>query len=728
MVTRVDKYLGGLGIDATGKLEVTDNASVVVGNGNTTGNVYAGTINSGGVELRSNDYATLLSARSNDFTTYSVVLGGITGANTAILNLQTGLSGTNTNLSDNVAIFNGAFTGSNTRLAGAESNVISLQGGLAGANSVNTTQTTNITNLQTGLNGANTNISAITNSPITFQSNVTILGNLTLSGNTTIINANTISFGDSLLSLASNSTSDTIDIGLYGHYSGGGYSNNHTGIIRSVASQDWLFFAAYAKEEPSLTLDISNSTFALANIRVRTANASLNVFAANALISPLVYSNGVELRANDYATYLMAVGGISSANTAINNLNAGLIGANTNINNLTAGLVGANTNITSLQGGLAGSNTTIALKANTASPTFTGTVTLGSNSNVKITGGTANQYLQTDGAGNLSYSTVQGVPTASIIMYGANTAPSGWLVCDGTAVSRTTYAALFAVVSNTFGIGDNSTTFNLPDFRGRAPYGVDASQSITIGSSSAGKINISFQNSTGTGTTGTGTTGTSTTGTSATAVTATTSNTSTTIASTTSTGTSGTGTGTIPAATYSTGSGTGTIPAITYSTGTGTTGTGTTGTGTTGTGTSGSGGAATLTYTTVSYQQPALVKDQSPNALLTGVSAVPAHTHAIPGLSVPGLSVPGLSIPALSIPAMNVSVPGLSIPTMSVSVPGLSIPALTIPSLTVNTHTHNVPALTIPGLSIPGLSIPGLSVPALTVTYPAEVVQFIIKT
>lgn len=62
------------------------------------------------------------------------------------------------------------------------------------------------------------------------------------------------------------------------------------------------------------------------------------------------------------------------------------------------------------------------------------------------------------------------VPGA-IIMYGGAAAPSGYLLCDGTAVSRTTYAALFAVVGTTFGVGDGSTTFNLPDLRGRFPLG-----------------------------------------------------------------------------------------------------------------------------------------------------------------------------------------------------------------------------------------------------------------
>jgi microcystin-dependent protein len=64
-----------------------------------------------------------------------------------------------------------------------------------------------------------------------------------------------------------------------------------------------------------------------------------------------------------------------------------------------------------------------------------------------------------------------GAPTGGLIMWGTGTAPSGWLLCAGTAVSRTTYAALFAVIGTTFGVGDGSTTFNVPDYTNRMPYG-----------------------------------------------------------------------------------------------------------------------------------------------------------------------------------------------------------------------------------------------------------------
>jgi microcystin-dependent protein len=66
-------------------------------------------------------------------------------------------------------------------------------------------------------------------------------------------------------------------------------------------------------------------------------------------------------------------------------------------------------------------------------------------------------------------------PTGSIVAYGAEEAPTGWLLCDGSAVSRTTFADLFAVIGETYGAGDLSTTFNLPDLQQRFPLGLASS-------------------------------------------------------------------------------------------------------------------------------------------------------------------------------------------------------------------------------------------------------------
>ena len=63
------------------------------------------------------------------------------------------------------------------------------------------------------------------------------------------------------------------------------------------------------------------------------------------------------------------------------------------------------------------------------------------------------------------------LPSGSVIDYAGTSAPNGWLVCDGSAVSRTTYAALFAAIGTTWGVGDGSTTFNLPDLRNRFTRG-----------------------------------------------------------------------------------------------------------------------------------------------------------------------------------------------------------------------------------------------------------------
>lgn len=68
-------------------------------------------------------------------------------------------------------------------------------------------------------------------------------------------------------------------------------------------------------------------------------------------------------------------------------------------------------------------------------------------------------------------------PTGSIVAWaGSNPPPADWLYCHGQVVSRTTYAALLAVIGTQFGIGDGSTTFNLPDLRGKAVVGLDTTQ------------------------------------------------------------------------------------------------------------------------------------------------------------------------------------------------------------------------------------------------------------
>lgn len=77
---------------------------------------------------------------------------------------------------------------------------------------------------------------------------------------------------------------------------------------------------------------------------------------------------------------------------------------------------------------------------------------------------------------------VTGGKVGEIIMFSGSDEPQDWLFCDGRAISRQTFEELFLVIGTTFGAGDGSTTFNIPDFRGRFPVGVGA---IATGDSSA---------------------------------------------------------------------------------------------------------------------------------------------------------------------------------------------------------------------------------------------------
>jgi microcystin-dependent protein len=92
-------------------------------------------------------------------------------------------------------------------------------------------------------------------------------------------------------------------------------------------------------------------------------------------------------------------------------------------------------------------------------------------------------------AATSTVATLLDIPTGVLMPYAGTSAPTGFLLCAGQAVSRTTYAGLFSIIGTTYGTGDGSTTFNLPDLRGRAVFGKDdmngsAANRVTNGVSS----------------------------------------------------------------------------------------------------------------------------------------------------------------------------------------------------------------------------------------------------
>lgn len=143
--------------------------------------------------------------------------------------------------------------------------------------------------------------------------------------------------------------------------------------------------------------------------------------------------------------------GSSTASAARTALGLGSIATQDNNNvNITGGSIGTSVNID-------------------ASRLSSGTVAqarLGSGS-----GGAGTKFLADD----QTYKTPSSIPTGTVAMWLTGSAPSGWLLLQGGNVNRTTYADLFALWGTTFGVGDGSTTFGIPDFRQKFPLGKAAS-------------------------------------------------------------------------------------------------------------------------------------------------------------------------------------------------------------------------------------------------------------
>jgi len=89
--------------------------------------------------------------------------------------------------------------------------------------------------------------------------------------------------------------------------------------------------------------------------------------------------------------------------------------------------------------------------------------------------GNSGQVLASKGSGAPEWTSIGLTPTGSIMIWPGTTAPDGWFICDGSAISTTTFATLYAVIGTLYGSGTG--TFSLPNLKGRIPVGLDASQS-----------------------------------------------------------------------------------------------------------------------------------------------------------------------------------------------------------------------------------------------------------
>lgn len=113
--------------------------------------------------------------------------------------------------------------------------------------------------------------------------------------------------------------------------------------------------------------------------------------------------------------------------------------------------------------------------------------------NADLWGGDLNDNMDTIDSTMYAISAASGAPTGSVFPFAGSSAPTGYLLCYGQAINRTTYATLFGVIGTAYGTGDGSTTFNLPDLRGRAAFGRD-----DMGGAAASRITNAVSGITGT--------------------------------------------------------------------------------------------------------------------------------------------------------------------------------------------------------------------------------------
>ena len=224
----------------------------------------------------------------------------------------------------------------------------------------------------------------------------------------------------------------------------------------------------------STTPSVNQSVYAVLKLTASAVAADFNLFAPPAS-KMYIINNQSGYQATVYNSSV--IGNTTAAGTGVaipSGATVAIYSDGTNffdqtnyaINNFSIGGNALVNGTTQLVGALSGTTATFSGAISAVSPAFTGTPTVptaGAGTNSMQAASTA--FVQAV-AGS-----VNSVLTGALLMWPTASAPSGYLLCNGSAVSRTTYAALFAVVGTTFGTGDGSTTFNLPNYADRMPIG-----------------------------------------------------------------------------------------------------------------------------------------------------------------------------------------------------------------------------------------------------------------
>ena len=216
-------------------------------------------------------------------------------------------------------------------------------------------------------------------------------------------------------------------------------------------------------------------------VNIQTSNVNIT------LSNPMVGTQNITMTAANMSAILPAMNSVNSpqVGSKLSFINSGSISYN----------VVSNDGVTVVAAVPAGTTLVMTVNSNsTSNGSFTLQNSLQSANNLADVANTANALnnilpSQSSNSGKAlvsngtspAWQTIITPITGEIKMWPTNTAPSGYLECNGAAVSRTTYSALFAVISTVWGAGDGSTTFNIPDFRGQFPRGWDHGAGVDAG-------------------------------------------------------------------------------------------------------------------------------------------------------------------------------------------------------------------------------------------------------
>lgn len=255
-------------------------------------------------------------------------------------------------------------------------------------------------------------------------------------------------------------------------------TKNYVDILSGVVNGTANFFGHIT---PS-----ANLAYTLGN----TTNRFTNIFSQSILVGNVNAANTFATISNIASLYLGAdliptanvssnIGSTGMRINAVHAQTASLLGS---INVGTNAVVGGDLAVNGIGtvngnlavgGNLSSTSNRVSVNTTTGALVLSGGAGIGGNLHV---GGVIVTSTMPAGTSNTSVATTafvqnNSVPSGGLMMWPTVSAPTGWLLCNGTAVSRTTYAALFAVLGTTFGSGDGTTTFNLPNYTNRVPVG-----------------------------------------------------------------------------------------------------------------------------------------------------------------------------------------------------------------------------------------------------------------